>query len=109
MTDTLKVLGQSNPVSSTLTDAYTVGAQKSATVSSVVVCNQSSAAIKFRVSVAIAGAADTPAQYLYYDVLVAANDTFAAVIGVTLATTDVIRVYANSNQVSFNIFGVEVS
>lgn len=107
MTDTLKVLGQVNPLGSTLTDAYTAPA--AAAVSSVVVCNQATYTIKFRISVAVAGAADDPKQYLYYDVEVDANDTFVAVIGVTLATTGVIRVYANSGQVSFNIFGVEVS
>jgi len=109
MTDALKILGQVNPSGSTLTDAYTVPAQKSATVSSVVVCNQSGSDVKFRISVAIAGAGDSPAQYLYYDVTVAPKDTFVAVIGVTLAATDVLRVYVNSGSVSVNVFGVEVS
>lgn len=109
MTDSLKVLGQSNPLASALTDAYAVPALRSAAVSSVFVCNQSSTPIKFRISVAIAAAVDTPAQYLYYDVEIAANDSFIATVGVTLGATDVIRVYANSSQVSFNVFGVEVS
>lgn len=73
------------------------------------VANQSATATSFRVSVAIAGAADTPAQYLYYDIAIPGNDTFAATLGITLAATDVIRVYNTLATCSFNFFGVEIS
>ena len=98
-----KVLAQSIP--SVLTDVYTAP-QGGAVVSTVVVCNQSGAA-KFRISIAVAGAADDTKQYLYYDVDISANRTFTATIGITLAATDVIRVYSDTGTVSFNIFGVE--
>ena len=108
MADSPKVLAQSNPASGTLTTLYTVPANRYAVCISIIVCNQSSSTIHFRVSVAVAAAADTPAQYLYFDVVLTKNDTFIATIGVTLATTDVVRVQADSSQVSFNLFGVEV-
>lgn len=109
MADTYKVLAQSLPVIATLTDAYTVPALTSTVLSSIVVTNQSVITAAFRISIAVAGAADTPAQYLYYDTALPANDTFVATLGISLATTDVVRVYSNSGNVSFNLFGVQVT
>ena len=109
MTVTSKVLGQSKPSAATLTDAYTVPASTATTVSTIVASNQSATATSFRVSVAVAGAADTAAQYLYYDIVIPGNDTFAATLGITLAATDVVRVYNTLATLSFNIFGVEVT
>jgi hypothetical protein len=109
MAETLKVLGQDDPTATVLTDLYTVPGATSAVVSSIMVCNQNATAIKFRVSVAIAGAADDPKQYLYYDVAIPALNTFAATLGVSLATTDVVRVESDTANVSFNLFGTEVT
>lgn len=107
MAFTPKVLGQSNPVATTLTDAYTVPALTTTTVSTIVVANRSAVGTSFRISVAVAGAADNNAQYLYYDVPIGGNDTFAATLGVTLGIADVVRVYATLATLSFNIFGIE--
>lgn len=109
MTDTTKVLAQVTPAATTLTTLYTVPAATSTVVSSIVICNQSGAQITFRISIQIAAAADNAKQYLYYDLPLLGNDTFIATIGVTLATTDVIKVYANGTSVSFSAFGVEVT
>jgi hypothetical protein len=108
-TDTFKVLAQSKPGAASLTAAYTVPGATQAVVATVVVCNQSATATSFRISVAIAGAADTAAQYLYYDVPINGNDTFVATIGVTLGAADVVRVYNTLATLSFNVFGVEVA
>lgn len=107
MADTYKVLGQSNPVATTLTDAYTVPAATSVIVSTITVANRSATATSFRISVAIAGAADANQQYIAYDVPIAGNETISLTIGVTLAATDKVRVYATLATLSFNIFGVE--
>ena len=109
MAEAYKILGQSKPSATTLTTAYTVPASTSAAVSSIIVCNQSATATSFRISLAIAGAADTTAQYAYYDVPIGGNETFVATIGVTLATTDLIRVYATLATLSFNIMGIEIT
>lgn len=109
MTDTLKVLSQTKPGSATLTDSYTVPALTTATISSLIICNQSATATAFRVSVAVAGAADTAKQYIYYDVPIAGNDTFIATVGLTLGAADVIRVYNTLATLSFNLYGVEVT
>ena len=106
-TTTPKILGQSKPSATTLTACYTVPALTTAVVSTITVANQSATPTAFRISVAIAGAADTPAQYLYYDIAISGNDTFATTIGISLGPNDAVRVYNTLATLSFNIFGVE--
>lgn len=108
MADTLKVLGQASPAATTETNIYSVPSATSATCSSITVCNRGATSGTFRLSIAPAAAATTNSQYIYYDQTVDANSTFVVTIGVTLATTDVIRAYASSANFSFNVFGVEV-
>ena len=107
MAQTLKTLAQTAPSATTLTDSYTVPALTSTAVSSLVVCNRSATATSFRISIAVAGAVDSIEQYIYYDVAIGGNDTFIATIGLTLATTDVIRVYATLATLSFSFYGTE--
>ncbi len=108
MADNLKILGQVTPLAVTLTTGYTVPGGHSTTVSSVVVCNRSATPTTFRLSAASGGAADDPKQYIYYDQVIEGNSTFVATIGISLATTDVLRVYATLATLSFNIFGLEL-
>jgi len=107
--EVLKVLGQLDPVATTLTALYTVPGATSVTASTVAICNRTSSNKRARVSIAVAGASDSLEQYIYYDVLVLKNDTIFATIGVTLAATDVVRVYTDAVGLSFSLFGVEVS
>ena len=109
MAEQPKVLGQLNPSAATLTDLYTVPAATSAVVSTLVVANRSATGTSFRISIAPAGAANNDVQYLYYDIAIPGNDTFAATIGVTLETTDVVRVYATLATLSFQVFGSEIT
>ena len=109
MATTYKVLGQSNPAATTATTLYTVPAATSTVVSTVVIANQAATAATFRISVRPAGAAQTNAMYIAYDVTVGANDSTALTLGLTLATTDVITVYASSATVSFNAYGSEIA
>src|SRR5262245_39793214 len=104
MADSLKVLGQAAPGATTLTPLYTVPAATSAVISSVYVCNRSATGTSFRISVAQGGAADANAQYLYFDMPIQGNDTMEATVGLTLATTDVLRCYATLATLSFQAF-----
>lgn len=109
MATTYKVLGQSNPAATTATSLYTVGAGKSAVVSTITVCNQAASAATFRIAIRVAGSALSAEEYIAYDSTVAANDTTAFTLGITLAATDVITVYASTATVSFNAFGSEIA
>lgn len=104
---TIKVLGQQAPSATSETDLYTVPASTATVVSSVVCCNRGSTATTFRISVAVSGGATANKDYLYYDVPIAGNDSFTATIGITLATTDKVKVYAGNGNLSFNAFGEE--
>lgn len=109
MATVLKVLGQVVPSAATLTTLYTVPAATSAVCSSLVVSNNSAVATSFRVAIRPAGAAVDPKHYIYYDVSINGNETFVATIGITLAETDVVSVYATLATLSFNLFGQENS
>lgn len=110
MAELLKVLGQAYPAGNVLTDLYTVDpAAQYAVLSTLTVCNQGSRTARFRVAVAVAGAADTRSQYVYYDERVPPNRTWAATLGLTLATSGVVRVLSDTGTVSFNLSGDEVS
>jgi hypothetical protein len=108
MAAVIKVLGQSNPTATTNTTLYTVPAATSTVCSSLTICNRSATATTFRVAVRPAGAAISNEHYLYYDVTIAGNDTFIATIGITLATTDVVTVYATLATLSFHLYGQEI-
>jgi len=109
MAEAFKILGQANPLAATLTDTYTVPAATEVTVSSIIVANRSAVGVDFRISVAPGGAADSLEQYIYYDITIPAKDSFATTTGITLAPTDVVRVYAASASLSFTICGVEIT
>ena len=102
-----KVLGQINPSATTATTLYTVPSAKSAVVSSLTICNQTATAATFRVAVRPAGATLAAVHYGAYDVTVGASDTTALTLGITLATTDVITVYASTATLSFHAYGDE--
>jgi hypothetical protein len=109
MADSLKILGSNAPAAATSTLLYTVPASTSTTISSISVCNTSATATSFRISVAAAGATLANNQYIYFDQAIDGNSTYVATIGMTLAATDVVRVYATLATLSFNAFGVEVA
>ena len=104
-----KTLGQSNPSATTNSSLYTVPATTSTVVSTVTVCNQASTAGTFRIAIRPAGASIAAQHYIAYDTPIAANDTIALTLGITLATTDVVTVYASSATMSFSAFGSEIS
>jgi glucose-6-phosphate dehydrogenase assembly protein OpcA len=102
-----KVLGQSNPSAVTATTLYTVPSASSAVVSSISVCNLASSSATYRIAIRPAGASLANQHYLAYDVTVGAADTTIITVGITLAATDVITVYASTANLAFSAFGDE--
>jgi len=109
MATTYKVLGQSNPSATTATTLYTVPSSTTVVVSTITVCNQAATAATFRIAVRPNAETLAAKHYVVYDSTVAANDTTALTLGITLDAADVITVYASSATVSFNAFGSEIS
>jgi glucose-6-phosphate dehydrogenase assembly protein OpcA len=104
-----KVLGQVNPSATTLTTLYTVPSAKEAVVSTVSVANLTSSVATFRIAIRPAGAAIANQHYIAYDVTVGASDSTLITVGITLATTDVISVYASTANLAFSVFGDEAT
>ena len=109
MPTTYKVLGQVAPSATTNTDLYTVGSGKSAVVSTIAIANRGGTSATYRVAIRVAGAAIANEDYIAYDATITANNSTMITIGVTLAATDVITVYASNANLSFNAFGSEIS
>jgi hypothetical protein len=104
-----KVLGQATPAANTLTTLYTVPASANTVVSTLAICNQASANANISIAICPANTSATTSQYITSNVLVIANDSVFLTLGVTLATTDTIRVSANVANISFNGFGSEIT
>jgi hypothetical protein len=102
-----KVLGQVNPSATTATTLYTVPSAKTAVISTIVIANLSTSAATYRIAIRVAGSALSNEEYIAYDVALSANDSTALTLGITLAATDVVTVYASSANVAFNAFGDE--
>jgi glucose-6-phosphate dehydrogenase assembly protein OpcA len=109
MATSYKVLGTSNPSATTATTLYTVPSLASAIVSTINVCNQAAATASFRIAIRPGGATLAANHYIAYDIVIPANDSIALTLGITLATTDVITIYASSATMSFLAFGTEIT
>jgi hypothetical protein len=108
MATTYKVLGQNSPAANTDIDLYTVPAATSAVCSTLAICNRSNSSL-CQVSVRPGGASIENKHYIVYDTFVNQNDTLFLTLGLTLAATDVITIKSNSGNVSFSLFGSELS
>ncbi len=109
MSYTYKVLGQSAPAATTNTNVYTVGAGKQAIISTIVIANRAATGTSYRIAVRPAGATLANQHYIAYGVAIAANDSTALTLGLTLGSGDLITVYASSANLSFGVFGTEIS
>lgn len=106
---TPKVLGRSAPAATTETVLYTVPASTNSVVSTITVCNRGGTSATFRVGVSVGGGALANEDYVYYDVPIGASDTFAATLGICLAATDEVRIFASTANLTFMATGQEIS
>ena len=109
MATAYKVLGQSNPLATTLTTLYTVPAATETVVSTITVANISASGISFRIAIRPNGASIADEHYLAFGTSLAANSTMSFTLGITLDATDVISVYASDTNAVFQAFGSEIS
>lgn len=108
MSTTYKVLGQVNPAAATATTLYTVPGATSAVCSTITICN-TGASTTYRIAIRPAGAALVNTHYIVYEAAIEQFNTTMLTLGIALASTDVVTVYAGSAGVVFNLFGLEVS
>jgi glucose-6-phosphate dehydrogenase assembly protein OpcA len=109
MATTYKVLAQSAPSATTNTDIYTVPSATATVVSTIVVANRSAAPATYRIAIRPNGATIANQHYIAYDVTVGASDSTTLTLGITMDAADVVTVYASTANLSFNVFGSEIS
>jgi hypothetical protein len=111
-TTTYKTLGQLAAASAVAaTEAiYTVGTATGtqAIVSTITVCNRGTAATTYRLAIRPDGTAVANSHYIAYDASVAANDTVALTLGITMDKSDILGAYAGNANLTFNAFGAEI-
>lgn len=110
MAETYKILGQIAATANTTHNVYTVPAATSAVISSIVIVNRNNAAnCVYRVAAQPAGATLANSHYVAFDAPIAALDTVALSLGITLGNTDIISVQTSNANVSFSVFGTEIT
>jgi hypothetical protein len=109
MANTYKVLGQALPSANTFFDMYVVPASSSAIISTLNACNQSFANVTFRAAVRPAGETLSGKHYVVFDSPIPAQDSIAVSLGMTMGNTDVLTVFSYLGNVSFNVFGTEIT
>jgi hypothetical protein len=92
-----------------LTTLYTVPATTSTVVSTLSIANRGSTSAKYSVAIRPAGASIAATHYIAFDSAIAPNDGILLTIGMTLATTDVVSISASSADLTFSLFGSEIS
>lgn len=108
MATTYKVLGQINPSATTNTTLYTVPASTSSVCSTISICNLGTSTT-YRIAIRPAGATLENKHYIVYDAAINQYDSVMLTLGITLAATDVVTVYAATANVSFQLFGSEIT
>lgn len=104
-----KVLGQSAPSATTATTAYTVPSATNTVLSTINVCNRSGSGDVFRIAVRPAGATLANQHYLAFDTAIGGNEAISVTIGISLAATDIVTVYAGTANLTFSLFGAEIT
>jgi hypothetical protein len=109
MATAYKILGQSAPSATTDTNVYTVPSATQAVVSTITIANRDATPATFRIAVRPNGATIANQHYIAYGATVPGNDAITLTLGVTLNAADIITVYASNANLSFNVFGSEIS
>lgn len=103
-----KVLGQLAAAATTEEALYAVPASSSTVVSTIVIANRGATATTYRLAVKPTAATTLAnVHYIAYDVAIAANDSVALTLGLSLASGNAIRTYAGNANLTFSAFGSE--
>jgi ATP-dependent protease ClpP protease subunit len=109
MANAYKILGQVGDGSSNDVTLYTVPASTETIISSIIICNRENSANTFRLAIKSDGGTIADEDYIAFDSNIQANDTITLTLGITLDASDVISVGASDSNVSFSVFGTEIS
>ena len=109
MATAYKVLGQVADASANDVTLYTVPSSTETIISTIAVANREAAENTFRIAIKVNGGSVANEDYINYDTTVGANDSIYLTLGLTLDAADVISVGASDANVTFSVFGSEIS
>lgn len=109
MANAYKILGQVGDGSSNDVALYTVPSSTETVISSIIICNRENAANTFRVAIKSDGGTVADEDYIAYDANIQANDTITLTLGITIDASDIISVGASDANVTFSVFGTEIT
>jgi len=108
MPNSYKVLGQIEGALAN-TNLYTVPSSTEAVISTIIICNRAAAAKTFRIMVRPDNETLATKHYLAYDIPIAANDTTALTLGITMNAADKLDIYSSDTNLTFAAFGSEIT
>jgi hypothetical protein len=108
MANAYKVLGQVEGAASN-TNLYTVPSSTEAVISTIIICNRTTSAKSYRIMVRPDNETLATKHYLAYDVAIAANDTTALTLGITMNAADKLDIYSSDTNLTFAAFGSEIT
>jgi hypothetical protein len=112
MAQSFKVLGQVNPTANSQANVYSVPVGTEAVISTITVCNQSATNNSFSLIMMPEGDFADPANaknFIIRGAVVPAADTLVLTMGLTGAANTVVACNTNSANMSFSVFGSEVT
>jgi hypothetical protein len=112
MAQNFKRLGAINPSGNTQTNVYVVPASTEAVISTIAICNQSQVNVSYSLIVMPPGSFNASANapdFVVRGAVVPAADSIILTIGLTANAGTVIAANTNNPNVSFSIFGSEIS
>jgi hypothetical protein len=112
MANTYKRLGAINPSANTQTNVYVVPAATEAVISTITVCNQSASNASYSLALMNNSEFASPAgaaTFLVRGAIVPASDTIILTIGLTANANMVLAANTNIGNISFGVFGTEIS
>jgi hypothetical protein len=109
MATAYKVLGQVAPSATTATTLYTVPSATQTVISTLIVANRAATAATYRIAIRPDAATLANSHYIAYDVTVGAGDSTTLTLGLTLDASDVITIYASTADLTFSLFGSEIT
>jgi len=108
MPNVYKVLGQVEGVALN-TNLYTVPSSTEAVISTIIICNRAAAIKTFRIMVRPDNETLATKHYIAYDIAIAANDTTALTLGITMNAADKLDIYSSDTNLTFAAFGSEIT
>jgi hypothetical protein len=104
-----KVLGQSAPTNTSITNLYTVPAGRETIVSTITITNVTSVSALSEIYVRVGGAAAANANAVVMDTIIPGKSLTTLTLGLTLSAGDILSVQSGTaNALTFQAFGSEI-